>query len=132
MIERVEILGGGQLGRMLTEASQGLGVEVTVLDPTPDCPAAQVGAKHILGNLYDPESIKRLARASQVITYEIEHINTEVLKGLEAEGTKIRPSALSLASIQDKLLQKRILQEERLPVAPFRSVDGRRDFNGSC
>ena len=51
---RIGIIGGGQLGRMLTQAAKPLGFDVRVLDPQPNCPAAQVGAAQVVGSLSDP------------------------------------------------------------------------------
>ena len=108
MKKRLGIIGGGQLGMMITEAAQNLNEisEVTVLDPTENCPAAQTGAKQIVGDFKDKNAIIKLAEQSDIITYEIESGNTDVLSKLKA---KIEPSPLTLGIIQDKLSQKKFL-----------------------
>jgi 5-(carboxyamino)imidazole ribonucleotide synthase len=122
MAKRLGIIGGGQLGMMITEAAQNLNdaiSEITVLDPTENCPAAQVGAKQIVGDFKDEAAILKLAEQSDVITYEIESGNTDVLSKLKAE---IEPSPSTLSIIQDKFLQKTFLSENELPVSQFYEI----------
>ncbi len=125
---RVGIIGGGQLGLMIGEAAQTMGyTHVTVLDPTPSCPASSV-AEQIVGSLKDPEALRRLARQADILTYEIEHINTQALKALQQEGAHIYPSPDSLAIIQDKYVQKEFLKQHSIPVVPFLSVSSKADI----
>ena len=122
MTKRLGIIGGGQLGMMITEAAQNLNhviSKITVLDPTENCPAAQVGAKQIVGDFKDENAIIKLAEQSDIITYEIESGNTEVLSKLK---TEIEPSPSTLGIIQDKLLQKTFLSENELPVSEFYEI----------
>ena len=122
MTKRLGIIGGGQLGMMITEAAKNLSEyisEITVLDPTENCPAAQAGAKQIVGDFKDEIAILKLAEQSDIITYEIESGNTDVLSKLKAE---IEPSPSTLGIIQDKLSQKTFLSENRLPVSQFYEI----------
>ena len=122
MAKRLGIIGGGQLGMMITEAAKNLSdaiSEITVLDPTDNCPAAQAGAKQIIGDFKDEDAIVKLAEQSDIITYEIESGNTDVLSKLNAE---IEPSPTTLGIIQDKLLQKKFLSENELPVSQFYEI----------
>jgi len=122
MAKRLGIIGGGQLGMMITEAAKNLSEhisEITVLDPTEDCPAAQAGAKQIVGDFKDELAILKLAEQSDIITYEIESVNTDVLSKLKA---KIEPSPSTLGIIQDKFLQKTFLSENELPVSQFYKI----------
>ena len=122
MKKRLGIIGGGQLGMMITEAAQNLNdeiSEITVLDPTENCPAAQAGAKQIVGDFKDEIAILKLAEESDIITYEIESGNTDVLSKLKAE---IEPSPSTLGIIQDKLSQKTFLSENELPVSQFYEI----------
>ncbi|MHB8599384.1 MAG: 5-(carboxyamino)imidazole ribonucleotide synthase [Ktedonobacteraceae bacterium] len=119
---RIGIIGGGQLGLMLSEAAQAMGyASVTVLDPTLHCPASSV-AEQIVGNLKDPAALRQLAQQADILTYEIEHINTLALKVLQEEGVTIYPSPDSLAMIQDKYQQKVFLAQHGIPVAPFQEI----------
>jgi 5-(carboxyamino)imidazole ribonucleotide synthase len=122
MTKRLGIIGGGQLGMMIAEAAKNLSEyisEITVLDPTENCPAAQVGAKQIIGDFKDEIAILKLAEQSDIITYEIESGNTDVLSKLKA---KIEPSPSTLGIIQDKLSQKTFLSENGLPVSQFYEI----------
>jgi len=122
MTKRLGIIGGGQLGMMITESAKNLTEyisEVTVLDPTENCPAAQSGAKQIVGDFKDELAILKLAEQSDIITYEIESGNTDVLSKLKAE---IEPSPSTLGIIQDKLSQKIFLSENGLPVSQFYEI----------
>jgi len=122
MTKRLGIIGGGQLGMMITEAAKNLSEyisEITVLDPTENCPAAQAGAKQIVGDFKDEIAILKLAEQSDIITYEIESGNTDVLSKLKAE---IEPSPSTLGIIQDKLSQKTFLSENGLPVSQFYEI----------
>jgi len=122
MTKRLGIIGGGQLGMMITDAAKNLSEyisEITVLDPTENCPAAQAGAKQIVGDFKDELAILKLAEQSDIITYEIESGNTDVLSKLKAE---IEPSPSTLGIIQDKLSQKTFLSENGLPVSQFYEI----------
>jgi len=125
---RVGIIGGGQLGLMISEAARAMGdAGVTVLDPTPQCPASSV-AQQIVGSLKDPAALHELARHADVLTYEIEHINTEALYALQAEEQKIYPSPAILAIIQNKYQQKEFLAQHGIPIAPYLSISSPADI----
>jgi len=129
MPKRLGIIGGGQLGMMITEAAKNLSEhisEITVLDPTENCPAAQVGAKQIVGDFKDELAILKLAEQSDIITYEIESGNTDVLSKLKA---KIEPSPSTLGIIQDKFSQKTFLLENGLPVSEFYEITSLGDLH---
>ena len=122
MKKRLGVIGGGQLGMMITEAAKNLNEhisEIIVLDPTENCPAAQAGAKQIVGDFKDELAILKLAERSDIITYEIESGNTDVLSKLKAE---IEPSPSTLSIIQDKLSQKTFLSENELPISQFYEI----------
>ncbi|GHO44156.1 5-(carboxyamino)imidazole ribonucleotide synthase [Ktedonospora formicarum] len=124
----IGIIGGGQLGLMISEAGRAMGYgELTVLDPTAQAPASAV-ARQIMGGLKDPQALRELAQQSDILTYEIEHINTEALEQLQADGYTIYPSPQILAIIQNKYRQKEFLDQHAIPVAPFRSVESRADI----
>ncbi|AGB36843.1 5-(carboxyamino)imidazole ribonucleotide synthase [Natronococcus occultus] len=119
------VVGGGQLGRMLAEAAAPLGVEVVVLDPTPDCPAAPVARDQIVAEFDDEAGIRELAARADVLTFEIELADQDVLERVsEDSGTPVHPDPATLETIHDKLVQKRTLEDAGVPVPPFRAVDG--------
>ncbi|HVO86211.1 MAG TPA: 5-(carboxyamino)imidazole ribonucleotide synthase [Candidatus Binatia bacterium] len=122
---QIGIVGGGQLGRMLTDAAKPMGFEVTVIDPTePPCPAAQAGAEQIVAGLHDDEALDQLVRQSAVTTWEIEHIGSRKLKELQSLGLggDIQPSPRSLEIINDKLSQKEFLSKHGIPVVAYRDI----------
>ena len=118
------IIGGGQLGMMLTEAAKNMPLDISkviVLDPTKNCPAAKVGAEQIVADFKDESSIRELADRSDIITYEIESGDSIVLKKLESK-CQINPSPETLSIIQDKLSQKNFLKENNIPVGKFSEI----------
>jgi len=125
---RLGIVGGGQLGRMLTEAALPMGVDVTVVETDDNCPAAQAGAEVILGSIKDADAIRKLAVATDVVTWEIEHINTDVLIELQEKGFDIQPNPYSLRTIQDKLRQKDHFKKLGLPVAEYQDLANWEDY----
>ena len=130
MIERIGIVGGGQLGRMLTEAATPLGFKVDVIDPVTNSPAHQVGAEETTAALTDIAAIDQLAERTDVLTWEIEHIPAEHLVTLMEQGVNVESSPVTLALIQDKLVQKLFLQGANIPVAPFSGVLSEERFIG--
>lgn len=124
------IIGGGQLGMMLTEAAKKLSnhiSEIIVLDPTKDCPATKAGAKQIVADFKDENAIVELSEKCDIITYEIELGNSNILKKIE-QKTTINPSPDTLRIIQDKLLQKNFLQKNNLPVPDFVEINSLSDL----
>ena len=124
------IIGGGQLGMMLTEAAKKMPEyisDVIVLDPTPQCPAVRVGAKQIIADFKDKNAIVELSLQSDIITYEIESGDSKVLESLHGE-VSINPSPTTLRTIQDKYLQKQFLSQNNIPVAEFEAVESQDDL----
>ena len=130
MTKVLGIIGGGQLGMMIAEAAKDMGDQISkiiVLDPTENCPAAQVGAEQIVGDFKDKEAIMDLAKKSDIITYEIESGDSDVLK--EAQSfAEINPSPETLRIIQDKFLQKTFLRENKIPVPDFIEINNFSDL----
>lgn len=122
MKNRIGIVGGGQLGRMLTFAAKRLGFTVNILDPTNNSPAGQVADHQIVGDFKDEDAIRKLAKISDYLTFEIELANADILDELEKSGVKVNPSAKTLNIIKDKLNQKKFLRLNDIPVAPFLEV----------
>lgn len=123
---RVGILGGGQLGRMLVMSANQHSIPVTILD-TPNAPAKQVSthADHIDGSFADPLSVRELANNCDVITAEIEHVDTYALEEVEKDTggrIKIEPSWKSIRIIQDKLTQKEHLERAGIAQTEYVSL----------
>ena len=124
MAKILGIIGGGQLGMMITEAAKKMPKHISkiiVIDPVENCPAAQVGAEQILADFKDKNAIISLADKSDIITYEIESGDSEVLKSVE-KNTEINPSPETLSIIQDKFLQKSFLLKNNIPVPDFMEI----------
>jgi 5-(carboxyamino)imidazole ribonucleotide synthase len=122
-VSRIGIIGGGQLGKMTAQMAKRMGFYVTVLDPQPRCPAEHIADAQIVGDLYDANKLAALAHLSDVVTFDVEHIDTETLKRLHEQGHTIYPSPYLLEIIQDKLKQKQMLEQHGVPVAPYEAVD---------
>lgn len=118
-VARIGLIGGGQLGRMMVKAAKRLGCTCVVLDPVPGSPAAQVAGHQIVGDYSDPGRLRELAEACDLITFELEDVETETLLTLQQEGHQIRPEPGLLATIQDKYRQKRFLADAGIPTSPF-------------
>lgn len=120
--QKIGIIGGGQLGKMMILEAKKLGCYVTILDPTKDCPASSICDNHIVASFSDREAIFSLASQCDVLTYEFEHIDYKCLVELEELGHKIYPSPTCLKTIQNKFTQKTILKENNISVPEFRLV----------
>lgn len=115
----VGIVGGGQLGRMMALAGHALGLRLVVLDPDPASPASQVVPVSLEGALDDIESLRSLARITDIVTFENEWVEPRLVAQLEAEGRRVWPASRTLARIQDKLHQRTYLAAAGLPVPRF-------------
>jgi phosphoribosylaminoimidazole carboxylase len=119
----VGILGGGQLGRMLTEAAHRMNIKIAILD-SKDAPAKQINARHphVEGSFANPDAVRELARQCDILTVEIEHVDTNVLEEIAETGVEVnqeghikqkrvevQPSWRTIRIIQDKYLQKQHL-----------------------
>ncbi|MFB6132440.1 MAG: 5-(carboxyamino)imidazole ribonucleotide synthase [Halanaeroarchaeum sp.] len=128
----IGVVGGGQLGRMLAEAASPLGVEIVVLDPTPDCPAYPPVADQIVADFDDPSAIRDLAERVDVLTLEIELADPDALRAAhEATGTPIHPDPSTLETTRDKETEARHLADADVPVAGFQSVDDAADLRAA-
>ncbi len=116
---KVGMLGGGQLGKMLALAAHNWDLTTWALDTSKDFPAGPVVSHFVEGNFKDYDDVLHFGRQVDVLTIEIEHVNTEALRKLEAEGKKIHPSPAALDIIKDKGLQKEFYKKHNLPTSPF-------------
>ena len=114
----IGILGGGQLGRMLSLAAARLGLTCHIYDPAPAPPAAQVSAACTTASWDDIAALETFARAVDVVTYEFENVPVAALDAIEAIRP-IRPGRRALAISQDRLTEKTFLTELGLGTAPF-------------
>ncbi|KAJ1554229.1 phosphoribosylaminoimidazole carboxylase ade2 [Nowakowskiella sp. JEL0078] len=120
----VGVLGGGQLGRMLIEAANRLQITVAILDDS-SAPAAELqrSSPHVTGSFRNADDILQLAKKTNLLTVEIEHVDVAALEKAQAQtAIPIHPSPQTIRTIQDKFLQKQYLTTHRIPVAEYEEV----------
>jgi 5-(carboxyamino)imidazole ribonucleotide synthase len=122
-LKTVGIIGGGQLGKMTILEARKMDIPVIVLTTEHPSPASEISNDYIVGSLYDDKKILELASKCDVITYEIEHINVEILKEIEKQGKKVYPSSKVIEIIQDKSKQKKLLNKYNIPTSDWEYVD---------
>jgi 5-(carboxyamino)imidazole ribonucleotide synthase len=115
---KLGVLGGGQLGRMLIQAGIDFNIPFAVLDPDPAAPCAGIAEFHC-GKLTDYETVMKFGSGCDVITIEIENVNTQALRDLASKGKKIFPQPEVIELIQDKRLQKSFYRDNGIPTADF-------------
>ena len=115
---KVGILGGGQLGRMLIQSGIDFNISFAVLDPDPAAPCAGM-TEFFSGKLTDYETVIDFGSRCDIITIEIENVNTYALKELKRSGKKVFPEPEVIELIQDKRLQKNFYKDNGIPTAEF-------------
>ena len=118
-MQKVGILGGGQLGRMLLQQAANYPVETFVLENDPDCPSAHLCHHFVQGDILNYDDVYQFGKSLDALTIEIEAVNTDALEQLEKEGKKIFPKPAALKIIQDKILQKQFYKNNEIPSAAF-------------
>ncbi|WP_291777343.1 5-(carboxyamino)imidazole ribonucleotide synthase [Cecembia sp.] len=113
------ILGGGQLGRMLIQSAISYNIDIHILDPDSNAPCKSICQKFTQGSLADFETVYAFGKDCDIITIEIENVNTEALEKLQEEGKEVFPQPHLIRLIQDKRLQKTFYKENSIPTAPF-------------
>ncbi|PVA05838.1 5-(carboxyamino)imidazole ribonucleotide synthase [Thalassorhabdomicrobium marinisediminis] len=126
----IGILGGGQLGRMLSVAAARLGFKTCIFEPQGDCPASHVSNFHYQADYSDTDALTAFAQACDVVTFEFENIPTDALDVIEAI-TPIHPNRKALATSQDRLLEKNFLTRIGLKTAPFSAVKTASDLQSA-
>lgn len=123
----IGIIGGGQLGRMLAMAAARLGYRTIILEPQPDCPAAQVANQHIVAAYDDDQALDELARLCAVITYEFENVPVSAVNRLSG-AVAVLPPPRALEMAQDRLTEKTALNDMGIATVGFVTVDGDADL----
>ena len=127
----IGIIGGGQLGKMLIESSRKWNVDYHILD-VKNAPSKHLATKHIIGDLKDEGSIKKLSENANVLTYEIEHINVDALEQVELSGREVIPSSRVLRIINDKGIQKQFYVDSDIPTSKFEVVNLPEDWESAA
>lgn len=127
-MQKVGILGGGQLGRMLLQAAANYPVETHVLENDENCPAAHLCRHFTKGSIRDFETVYNFGKGLNSITIEIENVNIEALEKLESDGVKVYPKPSVLRTIQNKAFQKQYYHEYGIPTAEFAIIQSKAEI----
>ena len=125
--QTIGIIGGGQLGRMMAINAKQMGYRIASLDPTPNCPLAQVADHEIIGAYSDLKAIQELAAVSDVITYEFENISVEALEWL-MENAYVPQGSHVLYATKHRLREKQTVESFGVLVAPYVAVNSHSDL----
>ena len=117
---KLGVLGGGQLGKMLLTETQKFDIYTSILDGAKDAPCSQICNEFYVGSLLDFDTVYNFGKKVDLLTIEIEHVNTEALLKLESEGLEIYPQPSVLQIIQHKGKQKDFFVENNIPTAPHK------------
>jgi len=124
------VLGGGQLGRMLIQAGIDFNIPFKILDPDANAPCSRL-APFYQGKLTDYETVMAFGADCDLITVEIENVNTQALKDLAAQGKKVYPQPEVIELIQDKRIQKEFYKKNNIPTAPFLLTENAADVRAN-
>ncbi len=116
--DKIGIVGGGQLGRMLAIAAGKLGFKTVILDPQAKAPAFEFSDQHIVAAYDDATALAKLASLTKVITYEFENVPVEVFDSL-ANSVPVHPNTRALATSQDRVAEKTFFNEQGIKTAPW-------------
>lgn len=123
---KIGILGGGQLGRMLIQSGIDYNLTFSVLDPDESAPCKNLSDFHV-GKLTEYDTVLGFGLMCDIITIEIENVNTDALKALAKEGKKVYPQPEIIELIQDKRSQKLFYRELGIPTAEFVLTETRQE-----
>lgn len=117
------VLGGGQLGRMLIQSAVNYNQDIHILDPDQNAPCKDICQRFTVGSLKDFDTVYAFGQSCDIITVEIESVNTEALERLQSEGKKVYPQPDILSLIKDKRKQKQFYELHDIPTADFILVE---------
>ncbi len=125
----IGILGGGQLGRMLSQAAAQLGFDVCIFTDEPDSPAARVSARTYVGNYLDHAALADFARRVGVVTTEFENVPAQTAQALLDAGARVRPSPNTLAVAQDRFDEKSFFNALGIATPRFAAIASQHDLD---
>jgi 5-(carboxyamino)imidazole ribonucleotide synthase len=131
-MQKIGILGGGQLGRMLLQAAANYPVETYVLENDEECPAAHLCHHFTKGDIRDFNTVYNFGKNLNAITIEIENVNVEALEKLEIEGVKVYPKPSVLKTIKNKIYQKEYYKQHQIPTAAFQITQSAAELSGAA
>lgn len=121
----IGILGGGQLGRMLVKAGTDYGLAISAMDPDGEAPIKKYIEHFTQGSITDYDQVLAFGKNCDLLTIEIENVNTKALFELEKQGVKVYPQPNIIELIKDKSLQKQFYKDNDIPTAPFEIVNSK-------
>jgi 5-(carboxyamino)imidazole ribonucleotide synthase len=122
-MQKIGIIGGGQLGRMLCQEAQKLGFEVTILDPNPKSSGCQIANNVMIREYNDQDAINELFENCDFVTFELEAVDSGLLQTMHTKfPNKLSPLPNTLSTIQDKFVQKEFLKSIVLPISNFENI----------
>jgi 5-(carboxyamino)imidazole ribonucleotide synthase len=127
---KVGVLGGGQLGRMLSQAGHAIDVDVECFDASPEACAGQVG-KLTVGSIDDVDAVEAWAKTVDVVTYEWENFPAALVGHLQ-QTKPVLPNAFALTTAQDRWSEKKMFTDLEIPVGPFRFVRTADELRDAC
>jgi len=127
-MQKIGILGGGQLGRMLLQAAANYPVETFVMENDAACPAAHLCHHFTKGDIKNFDDVYNFGKGLDAITIEIESVNEMALEKLEAEGVRVYPKPSALKIIKDKVLQKQFYKTNEIPTSEFVITQNKSDL----
>lgn len=117
----IGIIGGGYLSRMLTLSAKKMGYRVGILDPVPDCSAAQIADWQMTGDVNNPELLTQFAFKCDLVTMEVNHLYPESARRVARTATF--PQGLDLLDVsQDRILEKAYLEANNFNTAPYATI----------
>ncbi|MEQ8924961.1 MAG: 5-(carboxyamino)imidazole ribonucleotide synthase [Fulvivirga sp.] len=125
--QKLGILGGGQLGRMLVQSALDFNIDIKILDPDENAPCKDIVGEFEIGKLTDFETVYNFGKDCDVVSIEIENVNTEALQKLADEGVKVFPQPRVINLIKDKRVQKEFYATNNIPTADFILVENKQD-----
>lgn len=123
--KKIGILGGGQLGKMLCQDASKLGINLYILEKDDTFPAAGVCRNFFYGDFKNYDDVYAFGKEMDILTVEIEAVNTEALHALQKEGVKVYPQPEILDIIKDKGIQKLYYQKNGFPTSPFQIYESK-------
>ncbi len=126
---KIGIIGAGQLGRMLALAGYPLGLRFVFLDQSADAPGAQVG-RIIPGAFDDAEKLAELAKEVDVVTFDVENVPVSAVEPIAAHKPFL-PPVKALGASQDRLHEKTLFRQLKIPTPPFMAVDSIEDLRAA-
>ena len=121
------VLGGGQLGRMLIQEAINYNLQIAVIDPDEDAPCKNIAHEFSQGSLTDYDTVLAFGRQCNLVTIEIENVNTEALEQLQDEGITVYPQANIIRLIKNKVEQKLFYRNNNIPTATFEVVANKQE-----